>query len=602
MKEETSPKVGIDIKDHTKPTTPSKKPDLAKSLEPVKSPAPSSKARSKPETPPKPQTDFRSNLRSRQASEAKQKEAPEFLSKFGNLKKSTPQNYVAPDVLKNNILRGKGDLAKTDGPLKTQRRDELKESLLAKKDQWKKEKDEGVVHERKTSNPPQAPQKPEALAKRELLGRSESTKAPSSPEKPKTATPEALARQRSLRGQTKPQPSMPALQKQTSAPASRATETAPVEPRKQASIPVTSTKPTEASKLAARFNPALAGVLARGPPPDTNGSSVPSRNESPALPERSRTPAVNTSSESPAEGEQLEDMRKGRAKGPKRRKGGVKDAESETAIQAAPERTPEPSKIVTPQPVDTSTPRVEESAESAAPVQKPKPRALPGSAASIMMSSLQKSPAQAQKEIESYRSATPFESSSMPSPKPALGKTMTPAKSPAISSSKPAQDKPAAPAKSPALSSRIQPSPEKPTDSSVELKKPNVPEFRGFGSLKKSSPAIQLKDNKENAGEDSKSVKSATLGWGQPSPPKNMQPPAQIQLPSKKDEEAAMRSAGLLASSSSRPSSRNGLGISVEKSNGCLETPPAFGTVPPKPTKPSRSVSGQLQGSSPNKG
>lgn len=152
---------------------------------PVKSPPPVI-SKPKPDTTSKPQTDFRSTLRSRPKPEAKEAAQPEFLSRFGNLKKAETKNYVAPDVLKANIMRGKGDLSQSGGPVKTVRRDELKESLLAKKEQWKKDKDEGVVHERKTSNPPTTPQKPEALAKRELMGRTGSVKQAESPEKPKS--------------------------------------------------------------------------------------------------------------------------------------------------------------------------------------------------------------------------------------------------------------------------------------------------------------------------------------------------------------------------------------------------------------------------------
>ena len=500
-------------------------------------------AKPKPETPPKPQTDFRNTLRTRAPPETKQHDTPEFLSKFGNLKKTQTSNYVAPDVLKGNILRGKAELAKTGGPVKTQRRDELKESLLAKKDQWKKDKEEGIVHERKVSNPPQTPQKPEALAKRELLGRSENIKGAASPEKPRGATPEALARHRSLKENPKPEAPLPLLQKQKSEPLEAYPSVVPIQRKQQ----------SETSKLASRFNPGLAGILARGPPGVTSPNPA-SRSDSPAQAEASRSPMVSPPSEASAEGAQLQDMRKGRAKGPKRRKGGARDVESEPAASAEPES--ETKKTVTPAP-----PAASETAES---VPKPKPQAAPGSAASIMMGSLKKAPSS---EI-----------------KPSI-----PAKSPSISSPKPSTDATTLPSQS------------KP----VEAQPPqnDIPEFKGFGSIKKRTPAMsQLEDDKENVGEGSPSVKSAISVWGKQTPSKQMEPPSQIQLPSRKDEEAAMRSAGLLASSPSRPGSSNGLGIKNEDAAGNSSTPSTPLNMPPKPNKPSKSVSGQLLEASPNKG
>ncbi|KAK3725500.1 hypothetical protein LTR37_000470 [Vermiconidia calcicola] len=587
-------------------TTPkdSKTSEMDKPSPPVKAPSASIAAKSKPDTPPKPPTDFRSNLRSRGPSEVKQQNAPEFLSRFGNLKKTSTQNYVAPDVLKDNILRGKGDLAKTGGPVKTQRRDELKESLLAKKDQWKKEKEEGVVHERKISNPPQTPQKPEALAKRELLGRSDDPKANSSPEKPKTETPEALARQRSLKEQPKSESSLPALEKQTSAPTSkRAVTVAPTQPQRQMSTPATSTgsvdpsQPTQTSRMAARFNPGLAGILARGPPTTTNGSDVPSRSGSPAMPERSKTPAMTPSSEPPAEGGQLQDVRKGRAKGPKRRKGGARDTEDETLAPATSE--PPPTTSTSALPVQTSAPRIETAPEGLFATEKPKPQAPPGSAASLMRASLQNSPAPRQKQTEPEKPATPVKSSAVAVAGPREMKASVPTKSPSFSSTKQREDQPAINTRSPATTAAPNALPDKASDH--QYVRNDVPEFKGFRAAQRPGPSIRVEDDKENAGESSPSVKSVASMWSRQPQPKKSEPPAQIQMPSRKDEEAAMRSAGLLASSPSRPGSSNGLGISVNKNDEKTQTPPAFASGPPKPSKPSRAVSGQLQEASLNK-
>jgi hypothetical protein len=519
---------------------------------PSKAPPQSAVVKPKPQTPPKPPTDFRSTLRTRAPSEAKQQETPEFLAKFGNLKKTQTQNYVAPDLLKDNILRGKSDLAKTGGPVKTERRDELKESLLAKKEQWKKEKEEGVVPERKVSNPPQKPQKPEALAKRDLLGRSESIKTAASPEKPRDATPEALARHKSLKEKPKPDVGLTVLEKQKSEPLEAFTANPLAQPK----------QPTETSKMAARFNPGLAGILARGPPAINSSSNTASRSESPAIVGSSTTQSAGTT-EPPAEGAQLQDMRKGRAKGPKRRKGGAKDVGAEASVPAEPAK--EEEKPVIP-PTTIEKPFEMGQADAKVDVaSKPKPRALPGSAASVMMASVKKTASNESK--------------------PSI-----PAKSPSIAS-------PKQPADTSAVSPQVK---------SIDAAAPpqnDIPDFKGFSSNKKSTPSTrQLEDNKENAGEDSPSVKSAASMWGKQTSPKKMEPPAQIPLPSRKDEEAAMRSAGLLASSPSQPGSSNGLGIKDTTGNGNTSRPSTPSHIPTKPAKPSKAVSGQLQEASPNKG
>ncbi|KAK1810374.1 hypothetical protein LTR12_015254 [Friedmanniomyces endolithicus] len=363
--------------------------------------------KSKPETPAKPQTDFRNTLRSRPAGETKPQGTPEFLSKFGQLRKTQPEKYVAPDILRDNITRGKADLARTGGPVKAPRRDELKESLLAKKEDWKKAKEEGrelpgQVHERKTSaGVPVTPPKPEALAKREWLGRSgDAGRAAGRPEKGREATPEALTRQR---GETFREEQKPAT------------------PTQHASA---FTKPEERE------------------------------------------------------------------------------------------------------------------------VQRP----------------------------------------------------ATPAKSLAFSM-KPARAVQELPKSDVAQSTRTR---HEPAES-------NVPNFSGFGSKTRAPPTPKPEDNKENSDETLSSVKSAASFWGRQPSPKKADAPPQILLPSQRDEEAAMRSAGLLASShsgsSSRDGSSNGLGISVEKrGHGSQATPPGSAGLPPKPMRSSRTVSGQLMEASVNKG
>ena len=517
---------------------PSAEPESAKSPPVPVASKPKVEPPSKPEPTPKLQTDFRSTLRSRPLPEAQKQEKPEFLSKFGNLRKAQTEKYVAPDIFRANIERGKADLTKTGGPVKTPRRDELRESLIAKKDDWQKAKEEGrelpgQMHERKISaNAPITPGKPEALTRRGMLNRSESHR---SFDKSKESTPEALARHKSLKDKPKIEPP-PA--KQTSepvpSPAPSQEPTPSIEPlarhtSEPAAIPPKQN--TETSKMAARFNPGLANILARGPPANNSGSNTPSRAGSPSGPGSTAMPAAPPGE--PKAGEPLQDMRKGRARGPKKRQQGGKSAatpaQEQTAVASQPKLSPEPQ------------PEPEPAMETPAPLQPQKPRAPPGSAASVMMASLRGTPKPQESPQES--------------------------------------EKPSPPVKKPSISV-------KPAETSPAPSKDAVPEFKGFGSFKKTAPSSQADDNKENSDDTAPAVKSASSFWVNQSAPKRAEAPPQIQLPSKKDEEAAMRSAGLLASSPARTGS----------------TPPASTGAPPKPSKPSRVVSGQLGEASPNRG
>ena len=130
----------LPVKSADKETTPTKSDSNFKTTQVLSSNAESIKksisAKSKPVTPPK--KDFRSNLKSRKISEGHAKEEePEFKNVFGKLKRTQTQNYVAPDQLKGNIMRGKAGLAVTSGPKKTERRDELRDSILKKKEEMK---------------------------------------------------------------------------------------------------------------------------------------------------------------------------------------------------------------------------------------------------------------------------------------------------------------------------------------------------------------------------------------------------------------------------------------------------------------------------------
>ena len=80
---------------------------------PPRSPVPSV-AKPKQEAPSKPPTDFRGALRSRAPPDTKKQDTPEFLSRFGNLRKTQAEKFVAPDLLKDSTYfsAGKGLLRK----------------------------------------------------------------------------------------------------------------------------------------------------------------------------------------------------------------------------------------------------------------------------------------------------------------------------------------------------------------------------------------------------------------------------------------------------------------------------------------------------------
>ncbi|GAB7361829.1 hypothetical protein MBLNU230_g1871t1 [Neophaeotheca triangularis] len=553
-------------------------PPALKSIPKSDSPAPLNiKSAAKPDTPPK--KDFRSNLKARPPPETKSKEEPEFLSKISALKKAQTQKYEAPDLLKDNILRGKSGLAVTSGPQKTVRRDELKESLLAKKDEWKSVKGEGRATQRTPAAPPQTPTKPEALAKKDNMGRTESLRKTEVPEKPKEATPEALSRFRSLQDKPKPTPATKPNVAPQPKPETPESSRPVTKPEKQMSLPTPKPEPqapeasnnlerqtsaptradpkqvNETSKLASRFNPGLANILARGPPAS---SAEEPRSASFGTPNTSG--AAFTPTEPPAEGGQLQDMRKGRAKGPKKRKGGAKAASEEQA--SALSRT-EPLINVA-------------KSDAKSPVPPTKSTAVRAVSASM-------SPKPLQEEKPAPLVASPASASPVQEKKAALPKPLFASRRPDTQ----AEIKPATPAKKPSFSLQ-ESTPEKP----AVPKKDTIPEFKGFGSIKRSQSSEKQDENKENTDSDAPAVKNVASFWSKPPAAKPGQPPSQIELPSKKDEEAAMRSAGLLARSPSRPSSRDEFGAA---------SPPASAGAPPKPSKPSRIVSGQLREASANK-
>ncbi|KAI9811040.1 MAG: hypothetical protein M1832_001070 [Thelocarpon impressellum] len=253
----------------------------------------------KPDTPPK---DFRSTLKPRQETgNDKGNEEPEFKNVFGRLKRTTTQNYVAPDELKNNILRGKAGLSITGGPKKSERRDDFKDSLIKQKEAMKlKAEQEGPSATSRPAGGASASATPEAIAKKNTLARS--SVSPSTDKGWDASTPEALALQQRLKDKAKPNP-----------------------PGKLSGAPSGSQREQAAGgKLASRFNPGLAGLIARGPPSrsSTAGSDAASGSDSPSAPHDRAAP--RDAADGHAAG-QLTHMTKARARGPKRRVPGSKE-------------------------------------------------------------------------------------------------------------------------------------------------------------------------------------------------------------------------------------------------------------------------------------
>ncbi|EAT90136.2 hypothetical protein SNOG_01924 [Parastagonospora nodorum SN15] len=495
--------------------------------------------KSRPGTPPK--KDFRAGLKPRQPIDdgSKKGEVTEFQNVFGKLRKAETKNYVAPDVLKTNILTGKNALNQTGGPKPTVRRDEFRESLIKKKSTMQlKAQEEGSVL-KKADAPAEAAPPPEAIARRGTLGRADSVSKPAPLEKPKQATPEALARKKSLRV-IKP-----------------AIDDKPVQPTL-----FTPKEPAKASKLADRFNPALAGMLARGPPSLTTNKSTSSADgtESPSRPvqeERKPGPAP-----------ELQHMTKGRAKGPKRR-------------PAAKQANSEPEKM-TPQKV---TPDV-----AVVPLVKPE-HVLPSSVLSKTNGPSEELPL-----------------TKTPSRQSITGKPATPAKSARISSGQYGKSTPE-PSKKPASlemdrvsgsQDATMKSPRPDSISSPRIASPGVPKKPASLDSERRSPkpeALREIDppnvevtpvKNETSPERSSfaSVKSATALWGRQSAsssPLASRTKTPIKLPTKADEQAAMQDAGLVrspeASSASKPAS-----IASPKSNPMSPVASKPTPAKPKPT------------------
>ena len=299
----------------------------------------------KPQTPPK--TDFRAGLKSRQPASTDSGAAePEFKAMFGKLKRTQTQNYKAPDVLKDNITRGKAGLSVTGGPQQTKRVDEFKESILQKKEDMKQ--GTGTVHKRNESDAQDkpTPDLPEALARRKTLHKAkpstDTTTFPSTlssrppPEKPQVKPQALLARPSEPKPEPEPmsipkkelEPKIPVIDNVTTKQEDKSASIVPgTKPAvlKQFSQPAKSspkepprspspTKDNMSAKLAARLNPALANLITRGGSPKPHEGKPLSDISSNSIESR------KVVQDHPEEGSgSLQHMTKARARGPKRR-------------------------------------------------------------------------------------------------------------------------------------------------------------------------------------------------------------------------------------------------------------------------------------------
>jgi hypothetical protein len=279
--------------------------------------------KTKPDTPPKP--DFRANLKPRNDSSGSPKggnQADELKNVVGNLRRTKTQNYVAPDDFRNNILKGKNALNTTGGPKKTERIDEFKDAILKKKDDFKKAQIEGRGITRGSGTTSEK-SVPEGLARRAEMGM---TSVPG--RESVTDRPLDFARRDS-------QPDRSATVKRASADSTASAATkSPVSPvlQRETNSPARLQGRAAGGGLADRFNPALAGLLARGPPPMASGPGGSSGEAS-----------AGESSEPSTPGPQLHHMTKGRARGPKRKAPSAAATASTSSTTAEPQGLSKPA-------------------------------------------------------------------------------------------------------------------------------------------------------------------------------------------------------------------------------------------------------------------
>lgn len=551
-------------------------------LTPSKSAPPPVAAKFKPDTPPK--KDFRASLKSRQPPpDSGGAGEPEFKNVFGQLKRTKTQNWVAPDELKNNITRGKAALNITGGPKKTERVDEFKDAILKKKEDFKKAQSEGKGI-RSTSGSVSDNTIPEALAKRMAMAKADQQP----PQSPASIAKPSLARN---------EPNTPT--------------------REPGASTRTPGKESIGGKLAGRFNPALAGLLARGPP---SAASDASRSSSPAMSTSSqRTVSMSTSTTvgEPESGPQLTHMTKGRARGPKRKNPTTTAAAPAPVESVIPPGATEPTKSPTPpsekasasskpsSPTKTTSLPVEKKAlysrpssptkpADEAPVSQPSsPRKLDMKRRSQFLREAAIETSKVEPQLDSPKPLSPIKyantteipvnitSSSQDSPRSAKFSPTAPAKPTAFSSNT-SKVGPLSPAQDKFKSALITPTTPSYSTKSTRSSNPDPPkaEISNISTPNNATP------------QPLKNVKSVTALWNSPSesrsPQRSPRARSPIKLPTQDDENAAMVSAGLRSPDLRSPSLRSPSPPKVKSPIGLgIETPetPAARPLPIPPTK-----------------
>ncbi|KAL1894225.1 hypothetical protein Sste5346_006011 [Sporothrix stenoceras] len=376
-------------------------------------------------TPPPKGGDPRAALKPRQPLPSEKKDASgsgnELQSIVGGLRRTKTQNYVAPDVLKDNITRGKSALNVTGGPKPREKKDELKDAIMQKKAEFNQAKSEGRgIATNAHAKDKEAPV-PEGVAKRLVLnktGGSQTSNGSLAPYRrdssPSKAMAEAAAR--SIRENDRENNTASNTASETPASFSRSSTASSLLGSSTTEVPETTSTPSRTepepvssppvknfgsigragprigglgspggggagggagggSVLANRFNPALAGLLARGPPAMSSGNSSPSGDSAAASPisgGRVSSPAASSSAATeppPGPGPQLTHMTKNRARGP-RRKAPSNLQQSSTpsqAVEEAPAKPTTPKKVpppTTPKKADIVVPQVISLADS----------------------------------------------------------------------------------------------------------------------------------------------------------------------------------------------------------------------------------------------
>ena len=521
--------------------------------------------KAKPETPPK--KDFKSNLKVRQVSAGKEaNDDAEFKNVFGKLKRTQTQNYVAPDELKDNILRGKAGLATTGGPKKTERKDEFKESLLKRKEAMKAGAPSSVSRKISgTSATKEDPPTPEAVAKKKGLTRNESVLSNGSAETDKTSNkPEALAKLERLRDKPKPLP-----------------------PGAQPSAPADLQKDAIAKPMVgSNFNDSLANLISRGPSPLAGGSK-PNQVMNPSVLIDSGLSPNNNNANRSGGGSQLTHMTKARARGPKRRlpTAVAGDAATEPPTSATgpdfnTNRSTSPS--LDSRPIATPL-------SSSVMIEKSDPRPL----ASISNNGNRKA-SQPSTPRKPSTSITPLEKIKAISPSSPKEFSQANPKDPPVIKQKPAA----------ALNEDQIRRPSNPT--TPALPKPaNASEDHEIQEYPSRS-RLALEDHRTDPGKDETlppSVRNAAAIWER-SPasgsPRNTRTKSPIKLPTRKDEETALKEAGLAREAASTPV---GLGIQTSRkepeattpSTGTLTSPiPRSPRSPPLPAKKLDSIANKV--------